>query len=322
MSSASVVHIVASCSDRKRIGLGAAVQLRTFKVRDPVERLERWWSALSDDDGHRLAARDLYVGPYWAAVRDLGATGARAGLQVHLWVASAGYGLVPESASLRCYSATFRSNVADSVIRSQDAMRGFHSKWWWDALSRKRASGWKGPRRVSAIAQRDPSARIIIIGSPGYVSALEDDLLDVLSTHNSAERLLIVSGEKERCRNELHASWITSSARLLSVVGGSLPALHARVARKILDDAPRFGLDATALRARWARISERSPEAMKPVRTQATDDEVKAFIRSSLREQPKSKHTKLLRDFRAAGRACEQSRFRNLFMQVTGDQRQ
>jgi hypothetical protein len=60
---------------------------------------------------------------------------------------------------------------------------------------------------------------------------------------------------------------------------------------------------------------------MKPVRTQATDEEVKSFIRESLQQQPSLKHTKLLRDFRTAGRACEQSRFRSLFLQVAGEPR-
>jgi hypothetical protein len=160
----------------------------------------------------------------------------------------------------------------------------------------------------------------MVIGSSGYISAMEDDLLAVLKVHGSSDRLVIVSGDPRSCRDELKGSWIESSARLQFKVGGSLPALHARVARQILNDAPRFGLDASALRARWARISERSPEIMKPVRTPASDLDVKSFIRESLHKEPSLKHTRLLRDFRNSGHACEQARFRELFQQVLKEQ--
>jgi hypothetical protein len=253
-------------------------------------------------------------------VRELPNLSAQAGVAIRVWVASAGYGLVPESACIRPYSATFRGRVADSVVRESDQRRGYRAKMWWEALGRKRALGWQAPRRISALARRDPDARIVVIGSSGYISAMEDDLVGVLDAHGSSERLVIISGEPRGCRSELHASWIESGARLQAKVGGSLPALHARVARQILHEARQFGLEASALKARWARISERSPEMMKPVRVPATDDDVKSFIRDALRREPTLKHTRLLREFRTAGRACEQSRFRDLFEQVAQEQ--
>lgn len=281
-----------------------------------MERVEHWWGALAKDDGVRIPARDLYVGPYWATVRGLRGLAPRVGLDVRLWVASAGYGLVPEGASIRPYSATFRPNVADSAVRMSDASRGFCSTMWWDALASRRALGWRAPRRIGALARTEPRARFLVVASPGYIAAMKEDLLDVLDAQGTSDRLIIVSGESRGFPEALQRSWIDSNARLLSKVGGSLPALHARVARQILLDAPRFGLDASAIRARWARIAERSPEVMKPVRTPSNDEEVRSFIRDSLRKEPSLKHTKLLRDFRGTGRACEQNRFRNLFKQV------
>jgi hypothetical protein len=314
------LHIIASCADRKRSGYSPEIRLRSMRGHDPAERLEQWWTALSAQGGSRLAARDLYVGPYWSTVRELSEVDTRGRLAISMWVASAGYGLVPDTAQIRPYSATFRPNVADSVVRRADKTRGLRTKMWWEGLARKHSLGWKAPRRISSLAKKEPHARIMVIGSSGYISAMEDDLLAVLKIHGSSERLVIVSGDPRSCRDELHGSWIESSARLQFKVGGSLPALHARVARQILYDAPQYGLEASALRARWARISERSPEIMKPVRTPASDLEVKSFIREALRKEPALKHTRLLRDFRISGHACEQSRFRDLFQQVVGEQ--
>jgi hypothetical protein len=314
------LHIIASCADRKRSGYSPEIQLRSIRGRDPAERLEQWWTALSAQGGSRVAARDLYVGPYWSTVRELAAVDTRGHLAISMWVASAGYGLVPAAARIRPYSATFRPNAADSVIRRADKQRDVRSKMWWEGLARKQSLGWKAPRRISALAKREPHAHIMVIGSSGYIAAMEDDLMGVLKVHGSSKRLVIVSGDPRSCRDELQGSWIESTARLQFKVGGSLPALHARVARQILNDAPRFGLEASALRARWARISERSPEIMKPVRTPASDLDVKSFIRESLQKEPSLKHTRLLRDFRSSGHACEQSRFRELFQQVLSEQ--
>jgi hypothetical protein len=295
--------------------------MRAFRSRDIHERLDQWWDALAANGSPRVPAKDLYVGPYWATVRELPDVCVNAQLDIRMWVASAGYGLVPAEASIRPYSATFRRGVADAVLRDSDLERGAQTKQWWAALGRHSAIGWRAPRRIGALAKRDPRARIVVLGSPSYLAAMEDDLGEVLRVHRSGDRLVIVSSDSARLRPELQQSCVESTGKLLARVGGSLPALHARVARQILLEAPRFGLNATELRARWAGISDRSPDAMKPVRAQATDEEVKSFIRDSLKSEPSLKHTKLLRDFRTAGRACEQSRFKSLFLQVAEERR-
>jgi hypothetical protein len=56
---------------------------------------------------------------------------------------------------------------------------------------------------------------------------------------------------------------------------------------------------------------------MTPKRVPATDTEVMSYIRAQLDRDPKARHTRLLREYRGAGYACEQSRFRDLFHQVT-----
>ena len=47
-----------------------------------------------------------------------------------------------------------------------------------------------------------------------------------------------------------------------------------------------------------------------------TDEEVKRFIRGKLRANPKARHSPLLRSLRESGQACEQKRFKNLFLEV------
>jgi hypothetical protein len=47
-----------------------------------------------------------------------------------------------------------------------------------------------------------------------------------------------------------------------------------------------------------------------------TDDNVIAFIRQRVAVDAKASHTRLLRELRESGQACEQGRFRRLFKQV------
>ena len=54
-------------------------------------------------------------------------------------------------------------------------------------------------------------------------------------------------------------------------------------------------------------------------RRRLTDEEVRLFIRERRQAEPGAKHTRLLRLFRENGHACEQRRFRTLFLEETRD---
>jgi hypothetical protein len=81
-------------------------------------------------------------------------------------------------------------------------------------------------------------------------------------------------------------------------------------------DEKVHGFDIETLQQHWRRVAKRSPPIMKPNRTPTTDDQVKKFISAALDADPKAKHSRLLRDYREGGSACEQSRFRKLFLEV------
>ena len=48
-----------------------------------------------------------------------------------------------------------------------------------------------------------------------------------------------------------------------------------------------------------------------------TDDEVREFIRKARTAEPRSTRTKILKQLRDSGQACEQARFRKLFLEET-----
>lgn len=255
-----------------------------------------------------MRARDLYVGDHWAIARSLPEVARSAGLAPRLWVASAGYGLVPEDAPLRCYSATFTPGDADSIAET-DAT-GSTSKWWGE-LARYQLDGVSAPRSLAELARSSPRGSIyLVVASRAYVDAMADDLRGLLA---QKARLVIVAGAPGPAEEALHRAWVPSSARLCTSLGGALTSLHVRVARHLIGSLGR-DLSADTARACVEQLVEQSPARVLPVRQRTDDDSVRAFIRAGLRRDPSATHTTLLRDYRGAGQACEQKRFRAIFL--------
>ena len=54
-------------------------------------------------------------------------------------------------------------------------------------------------------------------------------------------------------------------------------------------------------------------------RKPGSDDEVKAFVQEQLAADPNAKRTRLLAEWRKSGRACEQSRFKAIYLEMKGE---
>ena len=310
------VHIIANCTDRKRLPVPAELRLRAVRPGTPSDRGTRWWNRLRDHQSPVVQATDLYVGDHWAVTKTLPEIARASGLRPSLWVASAGYGLVPSNAPLRSYSATFAAGHADSVSLSRNGASGSEfTREWWAHLSGIPGPLRGLPRTVTDIVRDDPRACVLVVASPDYVSAMEDDLLAAARESKQPDGLLIISGRGRFAAGPLGTHLIPSEARLQLRLGGARLSLHARVARRILEEAPEWKLSAEILQARYRRIVARSPDLPHLVRQKMTDEEVQRFIRAQIRKSPAASCTPLLRLLRDSGRACEQSRFKALFNQ-------
>ena len=291
--------------------------LRNVRERSTETRAAIWFRRLTDYSGTQIPARDLYAGDHWAIARELPTVAESAGIVGKLWVASAGYGLFPAHAAVHSYSATFSPGVPDSVCRPgvdigvcRDVLRT-----WWSAINRVRGPGG-AVRSVSTLAEQAPNARILVVASASYVAAMEDDLVGASLRLKSPARLVIVSGRSIIAAGRLKRNWVTAEAVLLDGLGGGRGSLHARVARKILAEANRWPVDADVLRDRFARLVRKSPDLVRYDRESLSDENVRRFIARALARDAASTHTRLLRDLRNGGHACEQKRFRQLYFKV------
>ena len=108
---------------------------------------------------------------------------------------------------------------------------------------------------------------------------------------------------------------VPSSAHLQARVGGARLSLHARVARDLLKRAASQAdfLDAPQVRGYYERLIQRSAPPTRYERAPMTDDEVRRFIVRVSRTKALS-WSAALRLLRGGGRACEQRRFKRIFI--------
>jgi hypothetical protein len=312
----TTLYIVAACADKKRYPPDRGARLRSHSRGSVAERVASFTAALAEA-GPRLPASELYVGPYWATVRSLPEIAASAGRSARLWVASAGYGLIPASATVSPYSATFQIGHPDSVAdpRSSHPV-GEQLSGWWNELTRRRGSSDPEPRSLAELATGARRATVLLIVSPRYFQAMRGDLLRTAET--LGERLIVISSQRLRDGDPLHANVVVSESRLTNVVGGALPSLHARVAARMLRDARSRAFTAATIRTLCAEIASTAAPRRVFARRPMSDDEVLEFIRrATARESSRASHTGLLRELRSNGLACEQKRFKRLFEEAS-----
>lgn len=296
------VHIVVTCTSRKRQTVPAELHLRRTPGVGQPARASRWIQRLTTAAAETLPAEHLYAGEHWDIARYLpkhapGFSGAT------LWVASAGWGLITAQAPIRAYSATFTTRHADSV--ANDA-RG--AQLWWQELIAWPGPAPGSPRSLHGLVAGNPRDRVIIVLSQAYLAACETDLHAALTAARPGQVSLIAAGLISRPGL---ADWrLPGDARLQHVVGGTRGALNVRIAADLL----AAGLsDHLAMHDRLRKQLASAPALTVYEGRRLTDDEVLEFIEARRAIDPEVSRTRLLRELRASGRACEQARFGDVF---------
>jgi hypothetical protein len=306
------VHLVVACANRKTQPVPSALRLRHVIGASPAGRAATWVEQLERSAEPTVPARELYAGEHWQVVRELEPTATAAGLDASLWVCSAGYGLVNADAPLRPYAATFAAGHADSV--SPDPR---NRPRWWAALA-----DWKGPmapapRTLRDLAGHQPHAVFLVALSSTYLAACADDLLGAADNLASPELLTIISAGT-RSSSPLARHLAPATAQLQPTMGGTRQSLNSRILAHLL----RRHADAlthTRIRRALSGLLATAPPLVRYQRSPRTDPQVTTFIRRRLTTDPEATSSRLLREFRDLGYACEQGRFAALYRAVRED---
>lgn len=305
---AAAVHVVVTCTSRKTAAVPPERRLGSLTdLAATWGAIQEWTARLSGPGGvAHLAAEDLYAGEHWAVARQLPRSAAAHDTQ--LWVCSAGYGLIRADALIRPYAAAF-SGHEDRVPGGADGARR-----WWRALAQ-----WDGPepgqpRSIRELAAAKPTASFMLALSAAYLDACRDDITAAAAELQDPDRLLVVSAGA-RGPGGLSGLMVPADARLQAVLGGTRQALNARIAARLL----RAGITSRAQATRhMAGLLARQPPVARYERKKLSDEEVTTMITGRLAREPGMSASRMLREFRDAGYACEQQRFANLHHRAAG----
>lgn len=312
------VHVVVTCTNRKTVPPAPGRTLRNVPGATIESRSSAWIGRLRNGTGTPLPAESLYAGDHWHVVRSLASVAEESGLKIKVWVCSAGYGLIPLSAEVHSYSATFSPNQPDAVDRGvkgkapQEARR----EWWRELAT------WEGPspgvpRTLTALISEHLDSSVLVAVSAPYLDALLHDLENALQIPESLENLAVFcAGAAEH--PSLARVLVPCDARLQGYLGGARSSLNVRLLRHALKTAKGSPPKASSLRILFSRLLRRQPELRSYGRRQLTDQEVRDYIRKALSHEPSARPTPLLRRLRDSGLACEHGRFSSLFREVEG----
>jgi hypothetical protein len=219
-------------------------------------------------------------------------------------VCSAGYGLIPAEVPIMPYYATLTPRKADSVPGAAVS--------WWSLLSEWHGPAPGYPRSIRALVAAEPGAVFMLVLSDAYLRACGPDVASAFECIADLNRLFIVS-TGARPRGDLAAFMVPADARLQAHFGGTRRALNARIGAYLLATGIR-GKDEAA--GHLARLLAVQPPIPSYGRKKQSDREILDIIARRLAAAPATSATRLLREFRQAGLACEQQRFTRLYRTI------
>ena len=312
-----VINLIVTCSNRKTISKYTPILLRSVSSQTIGERASKWINLIESKTSGLVQANDLYTGDHWRIASDLPRIAGTRGNLADLWVCSAGYGLIQSTARIYPYGATFSPRHPDSVVAgySEPSKAVTVNRSWWTWLSTWQGPEPGSPRTFCQLAQRDPSRPLIVVASADYLKAIASDLVTALGFLNDPDLLVIVSAGTKSI-NGLDKHLVPCDARFQKMLGGARLSLNVRIARQIIDESPHRLVRATVMRKRYGELLDGQADIEVPHRIPISDQEAKDFIRKCLQDNPGLGHTPILRRLRQTGFACEQSRFRSVYMEL------
>jgi hypothetical protein len=301
------LHVIVTCTNRKTLPVPMGLRLGNVPGQGTAPRARKWAARLAAATSTPLvAAQDLYAGEHWMIARGL--PGRASQMRAQLWVCSAGYGLIPAGAQIRSYAATF-SGGSDRVPGGADGAR-----LWWHVLA-----GWAGPapgqpRSIRSLAAADPSASFLLALSASYLDACRDDIAAAVGQVGDPDSFMVISAGA-RFPGSAGVALVPADARLQAFLGGTRQALNARIAAYLLSAGISSRAEATHCMTRL--LAEQAP-VTRYERKKLSDQEVIEMIACQLAQAPGISASRLLRELRDAGYACEQQRFAGLYRIVAG----
>lgn len=230
---------------------------------------------------------------------------------------------------IHSYSATFSQGDENSVTNGESdySKRIQNLRNWWQLISNYLLTENSDSRKLSHLFQNYSNDYFLIVASADYLSAIEEDLLEGIKFLSSPENLVIITS-KSFLNQNLEKHLISTDSRLQCngncedncethlVKRGIRGSISAFLAEKIIERAEDEGFQAQKLKQFVENHIETSPMLISFNRITLDDEKIQEFITQELNTLSSASCTSLLRALRQSGMACEQKRFKNLYLKT------
>lgn len=287
----SLLSIVVTCTDKKSLAPAPGLRARDLVQDTVAERAAVWWERL-DGTAEAVPLSRLYHGDQWRQAQKLVPAAADAGFKAELWVASAGLGLRRVDSSAPAYAATLSLRHADSVGTSVEEC----AEWWRHLQEHSQAS---------RLAELAATSQLLVVLSEGYARAMRDELAEL----GEADHEALLLGGAEAIPG---LPRIPADASLRHHLGGTLTSLNTRTAAAWLGQCSGGRLVSPESLERWGQWVSQVARTERYDRAPMKDAEVVTFIERTAALHPDWSRTRMLRELRGSGHACEQRRFADL----------
>lgn len=318
-------HLIVTCVSQKKAKRSHSILDYDIELGSLPSVCVQWKLKLANSSLKKVKAVNLYTGSLWAALMDSwGVVNGRLS-DAHLWVVSAGYGLISGDKEIVPYDITFqepRSNVPSilSKISYSDAIDARRNtiQEWWSCLN----GGGAKPNNIESLLSTfsEDDYALFVMGKD-YLDAVYQDLKRGLESAQFPEQIAIISNNVgDPLAKTLMPNWLYADSRFVNLPKTNNTLVNARIAHKLLYHLTdkMGGLDWWSienLNAYLQDLCKPLPEVKKPKRKLSTDEQIVTFIKGELQKENAS-FTKLHRAYRDSGWACEYSRFKGLYQKT------
>jgi len=296
---AAMINLVVNCSNRKSVIPQPEHCLRNLRP-GALEEISGAWHRSLNASTDKIEASKLYIGEYWSIVRRVAELNS-----VNTLVFSAGLGLIPYQAKIPSYSATYSNGSPDSINNLNPKDRSIKQTWFELSLNHS-----KFGLTLSQLKTILNATTTLFAVSRPYLSAIKNTLHEIKSSK------IIFLGSNLRNLQLKNIIEIPGSLRM--ILGGSLQTVSIRLVEHLLTQTSLLhnpNLTVSDLESELNRLNSNPMLLPKFNRAKSTDADVLNFLRS--RSRLKDSHSRALRDFRDSGNACEQSRFKKLYLSIS-----
>jgi len=322
-------HLIITCVSQKRARKVHSILDSNINTGSLDYVFSQWRETLLKSKFKKKKAIELYKGSLWNSFLDAWGVVNNREKDAHLWILSAGYGLISAEEKIVPYDITFQEprNGAPSIQMKVTGFNGTNSRrnllqGWWDHLTK--STILKPASLTSLMKESNKDDYFLVVLGKDYLEAIFKDLQKGIKASKNPKNIAVISNNVgDPLAKRLKSNWLYADSRFVNLPRSNNTVVNAKIVKEILwhmfhEQKGISWWSHNNFNSHLKQISLKLPEPIKHDRNASTDEQVKEYIRKALGKKDKP-FSRLHRAYRDSGWACEYNRFKGLYNKVKED---